>query len=213
MADIPKPGDFFIGLAEFFGSLAPGTVLVALLWRLEILSGFDCEPQNLHGFDGGAIVAALIIGGYLAGNFVSVLGATLDSSYDAVRKLRYPPGSDKAFQKAKALCEAELGESPPMNAYQWARAVLSIEHREGYDEVARLEAASKLFRSMVVVFLVVAVAAAYKSQLNASMAGIAGAVLAFWPYFDRRYKSTETAYRLVIVVRARRAHSAGESSC
>ncbi len=210
MAEVPKPNDFFIGVAEFFGSLAPGTVLVALLWRLGTVPGFSNEPRDLLGFEGAALVAALIIGGYLAGNLASVLGATLDSSYDAVRKLRYPLADDKAFRAARHLCEGELGADAPMNVFQWARAVLAIEHREAFDEVSRLEAASKLFRSMVVVSLGVSVAAAFREQLNASLAAFVAAMLSFWPYVDRRYKSTEAAYRLVIVLRAHRSNRSSE---
>jgi hypothetical protein len=203
VAEIPKPGDFFIGIAEFFGSLAPGTVLVALLWRLGTVPGFSNQPRDLLGFQGAALVAALIVGGYLAGNLVSVLGSTLDRSYDAVRKLRYPLARDKAYQAAKAIRDVELGGDAPMNTFQWARAVLAIEHRDAFDEVIRLEAASKLFRSMVVVSFGVAAAAAFRFQRDQALAGVAAAVLSFWPYVDRRYKSTEAAYRLVIVLRSR----------
>ena len=209
MAELPKPGDFFIGIAEFFGSFAPGTVLVALLWRLGTVPGFSEEPRDLLGFEGAALVAALLVGGYLAGNLVSVLGATLDTSYDAVRKLRYPFARDKAYQAAKRLRDNELAGDEPINVFQWARAVLAIEHRDAFDEVSRLEAASKLFRSMVIVSLVVAVAAALRSQRDAALAAVGGAVLSFWPYVDRRYKSTEAAYRLVIVLRARRPNPNG----
>ena len=127
MAELAKPGDYFIGIAEFFGSLAPGTVLVALLWRLGAVPGFSNQPRDLLGFEGTAILAALIIGGYLAGNVVSVFGAKLDLSYDAVRKRLYPPERDNAYPAAKRLCEDELGDqASAMNAFQWARTVLAI---------------------------------------------------------------------------------------
>jgi hypothetical protein len=208
VADLPKPADFFIGISEFFGSLAPGTVLVAVLWRLGTVPGFSNEPRDLLGFEGAALVAALIIAGYLAGNLASVLGAMLDTSYDSVRKLQHPHAGDKAYQAAKLLRDQDLGADPPMNVFQWARAVLAMEEREAFDEVTRYEAASKLFRTMVVVSLAVSVAAALRSQLDASLAAVGAAVLSCWPYVDRRYKSTETAYRLVIVLQKRRAGNA-----
>lgn len=79
-----------MGIAEFFGSLAPGTVFVTLPWRLEAIPGFNDHPRNLLPFKGAALVVALVVGGYLASNLVSVLRATLDSSYDAVRSSGTP---------------------------------------------------------------------------------------------------------------------------
>ena len=203
MPDLPKPADLFIGIAEFFGSFVPGTVLVALLWRNEVLPGFSAQPRNLLGFSGNAQVAAMLLGGYLVGNLVAVLGATLDTSYDAVRKLRYPLSRDSAYLAAEKLRDMEVGSDPaPMNVFQWARAVLAIEHAGAYDEVARFEAASKLFRAMVVVGITVAIASALQSETHEALIAVGVAVLSYWPYVDRRYKSTEAAYRLVIVLRS-----------
>lgn len=214
---MPKPGDFFIGIAEFFGSLAPGIVLVALLWRLGSIPGFADEGgRNLVGFEGSAVVTALIVAGYLAGHFVSVVGSRLDHLYDPVRKRIYRKSKDWAYRAAKDLWSSELPLVPklpgeeerdderPMNTFQWARAVLAVEQRDAFDDVTRLEAASKLFRSMVVVALIVAAAAAWHSELEVTGLAILGAILSFFPYVDRRYKSTETAYRLVIVLRTPR---------
>lgn len=210
MADLPKPADLFIGIAEFFGSFVPGAVLVALLWRIEVIPGFAEDPRNLLGFSGSAQVASMLLGGYLVGNLVAVLGSSLDTSYDVVRKLRHPLSQDNAYRAAKNHRDREIGSDPaPMNVFQWARAVLAIEHAGAYDEVARLEAASKLFRAMVVVGLTVAVASALKSRTDEALVAAGGAVLSFWPYVDRRYKSTETAYRLVIVLRSRAAAKDG----
>lgn len=204
MPDLPKPADLFIGIADFFGSFVPGTVLVALLWRIEVIPGFSEQPRNLLGFSGNAQVAAMLLGGYLVGNLVAVLGSSLDTSYDALRKLRYPLSRDNAYLTAEKYRDQEVGSNPaPMNVFQWARAVLAIEHAGAYDEVARFEAASKLFRAMVVVGIAVAIASALQSKTDEALIAVGAAVLSFWPYVDRRYKSTEAAYRLVIVLRSR----------
>lgn len=94
-------------------------------------------------------MAATLLGEYLVGNLVAV-GSSLDTNYDAVRKLRYPLSRDNAYLAAAKYRDREVGSDPaPMNVFQWARAVLAIEHAGAYDEVARFKAASKLFRAMV----------------------------------------------------------------
>lgn len=204
MSSLPTPASFFIGIAEFFGSVVPGMVLIALLWRLEVIPGFSDLPRHFIGFEGPAQLAALLAGGYLIGNLVSVIGAPLDTVYDVVRKLRHPLAKDTAYLAADRLRNAEFGSEPaPMNVFQWSRAVLALEHPGAFDEVTRYVAASKLFRSMVVVSIVVAIAAAIQSEILVALLAVSAAVLSFWPYVDRRYKSTETAYRLVIVLRMR----------
>lgn len=87
--------------------------------------------------------------------------------------------------------------------------MLAIEHAGAYDEVARFEAASKLFRAMVVVGITMAIASALQSNIDEALIALGAAVLSYWPYVDRRYKSTEAAYRLVIVLRSRAGAKGG----
>lgn len=197
---MPSPNDFFLGIGDFFGQLVPGAVLVAVLYRLGVIPGVNDSPSTVAGLPHGWSITALIVAAYLVGHFVSVLASSLDSSYDAVRKLRWPLGNDKAYSAAKAVRDKQYPENvDAMNMFQWSKAVLLVHCRDAFDEVARFEATSKLFRTLVLDALIIAVVCAAQGNLDGAMLGVAAAVLSFWPYVDRRYKSTEMAYRHVIV--------------
>ena len=197
---MPSPNDFFLGIGDFFGNLVPGAVLVAVLYRLNVIPGANDSPTTFAGFPHSWSIAALTVAAYLLGHFISVLASSLDSSYDAVRKLRWPPSKDKAYDAAKLVRETKYPEHiGAMNTFQWSKAVLRVNCRDAFDEVARYEATSKLFRTLVLDALIVACVCAARGNLDGAMLGILAAILSFWPYVDRRYKSTETAYRHVIV--------------
>ena len=71
-------------------------------------------------------------------------------------------------------------------------------------EVARLEADSKFFRSLVIVLAILLVATVANNwhQTGVVFPVLLGvfAVLSYWRYTERRYKSTEQAYRYMIVL-------------
>jgi hypothetical protein len=92
----------------------------------------------------------------------------------------------------------------PSNSFQWSRAVLRIRAPAALAEVLRHEADSKFFRSLFVVFILLAAC---------SLARLPGsdrlplpfwftlllAVLSYWRYAERRLKCIEEAYLAVIV--------------
>ena len=215
---VPTPKDFFIGIADFFGSFVPGAVLVGVLHAILIHqpcpAGVVCaEKVEFLGYGPGWTLAAFLTLSYVAGHLVSVLGSVLDSSYDAVRQLRWPTSQDEAFRSASKRRDTELGDDKgAMNTFQWAKCVLAEESQAGTDEIARYESVSKLFRSLVVVGVGAAIAGASKANVGIALAGVLAATLSFFPYVDRRYKSTETAYRFVVSLRAAQDRSTTEGA-
>ena len=131
---------------------------------------------------------------YLLGHIVFLLGSYLDNIYDPIRKLVWPKATDFAYQQADRIKRDRLG----------AKAAKAINHPAGMAEVARLEADSKFFRSLVVV-LVILLAATLANDGHRTgivfpvLLGVF-AVLSYWRYTERRYKSTEQAYRFMIVL-------------
>ena len=143
---------------------------------------------------------------YLLGHIVFLLGSYLDNIYDPIRKLVWPKATDFAYQQADRIKRDRLGAkaAKAINTYQWSRAILTLNHPAGMAEVARLEADSKFFRSLVVV-LVILLAATLANDGHRTgivfpvLLGVF-AVLSYWRYTERRYKSTEQAYRFMIVL-------------
>lgn len=198
-----KPGDYFLGIIEFFGSLVPGVVLVGVLWQLAIIPG--SFGAGFGGYTGSAMWGAFIVAAYIVGQVTSVVSSLLDASYDAIRQIRYPNGKDFAYARAKRLMEKSaeaVGDTAgTVNAFQWAKARLVIAgHDAATAEVHAYEAASKLFRTLVVVAAVISAVCAAQGRTEQMLLAFLAAVICFFPFVDRRYKSTEHAYRLVIAM-------------
>jgi hypothetical protein len=97
-----------------------------------------------------------------------------------------------------------LSASPSVNAFQWAKAQLSLDHPEALASVQRFEADSKFFRSLFVVLCIICPWSAVTHQYPLAMACLPLLVLAFWRYFDERGKATNQAYWYVITLESQR---------
>ena len=198
------PGSFYLGVVDFFSIMLPGGVLA---WFLAgPLQGnvfgtlFPAIPPGTAGW------VIFLFAAYLLGHIVFLLGSYLDNIYDPTRKLVWPKATDFAYQQADRIKRDRLGAeaAKAINTYQWSRAILTLNHPAGMAEVARLEADSKFFRSLVVV-LVILLAATLANDGHRTgivfpvLLGVF-AVLSYWRYTERRYKSTEQAYRFMIVL-------------
>src|SRR5262249_940334 len=88
-----KPGDFFLGVIDFFGILVPGIALLALQGStLAHLAAIPLpSPENWWDWV-PAVVAAYVIGHFLLG-----LGVPLNALAAAV----YPEAKDKYFQEVR----------------------------------------------------------------------------------------------------------------
>lgn len=198
------PGSFYLGVVDFFSIMLPGGVLAYFLsgpYQASVFGTlFPAIPPGTAGW------VIFLFAAYLLGHIVFLLGSYLDNIYDPIRKRVWPKENDFAFQQADRLKRERLGAdaAKAINTYQWARAILTLHHPAGMAEVARLEADSKFFRSLVVV-LIILLAATLANDWHQTGAvfpvllGIA-AVLSYWRYTERRYKSTEQAYRFMIVL-------------
>jgi 8-oxo-dGTP pyrophosphatase MutT (NUDIX family) len=102
--------------------------------------------------------------------------------------------------KARALENPAADKA--VNAFQWCRSVLSLQHPSGLVAVERLEADSKFFRSFVWVslFLVVRYSVLLKFELVLFYGLML--LLALWRYIDERKKASQRAYWLVMALEA-----------
>ena len=148
-----KPSDFFIGVMDFFTVLLPGAIVVGIgmqpisqLLQREAARGH--LPPVVSGAQGWMV---FLVGAYLTGHFLFLLGSFLDSPvYDPLREAAVPPERDRAFANATALRKELLPRTAAgsLNTFQWARAMLQLRAPAALTEVERYEADSKFFRSL-----------------------------------------------------------------
>jgi 8-oxo-dGTP pyrophosphatase MutT (NUDIX family) len=229
-----EPQKFFIGLVDFFSIILPGALLTYFL--REDLGSWILGSHNYGSLNGNAAVAAFLFSSYLLGHFVFLLGSwILDWFYDQVRDatndrqiarlaqggelssalLRKAAGwwlkrdIDKAVSKAeqiKAHYLGPLGAESSINAFQWAKARLTLEAPASIATVQRFEADEKFFRSLVVVLAILIPCSMLTdpAQIGTAVTSVPLLLLALWRYVDQRAKATSQAYWFVITAEGAR---------
>ena len=152
-----KPSEFYVGVLDLFGVLLPGAVAAALLEPRvgdlifgSLISRPSSEPVKW---------AAFLLIAYFLGHLIFLLGWSLDPWYNKLRK-QFDPYDDKsAYQAATSVRDSILTEQErkPLNTFQWARSVLVATCPAAAQDVHRLEADSKFFRSLLVVTILAAI--------------------------------------------------------
>jgi hypothetical protein len=195
-----KPSEFYVGVLDFFAILLPGAILSAIL--LHYYGDKIVEPLiDRCGGDAKAWVAFLTLS-YFIGHLVFLLGSYIDYPYDFFRELFHPYENEIGFQCVKNICDSFVmeGERAMLNPFQWSRSVLVSICPAAAEDVHRLEADSKFFRSALVVCAIVA---AILFENGQSGAGVAALILmgpCFARYYDRRIKSTSQAYIHIVTL-------------
>lgn len=226
-----EPQKFFIGLIDFFSILLPGALLTYLL-KDDLGPHFLGDRYHkLAGTEGWII---FLFSSYLLGHFIFLLGSWLDEYlYDPIRKATYKEqikrlangkqlswrltrmlavglvktDADNAVGQAVRVKEHyldPLNASSAINAFQWCKAKLTLEHPEAMATVQRFEADSKFFRSLLIVLCVLIVLGLVECRPVITLVSMALLVLAFWRYVDQRVKATSQAYWYVITLEGQR---------
>ena len=184
-----KPGDFYMGMSEFLSVLIPGfivTIVLSIYFELIEFRSFGANEW-----------AMLLVAAYIIGHILFALGSYWDDLYDKVR----PQGNDKLLDKISQIRLHNIEQDcSSINKYKWSRAVLSKIHPEGYAEVLRKEADSKLFRSMILPLLMCAVIVSIKLDIWWSLMALGIAFISFWRYREQRFKACKIAYTHIIVL-------------
>ncbi len=127
-------------------------------------------------------------------------------------KVFFKEVSVQALSKASKIKEQYLGPhdtSSAINAFQWCKTRLTLEHPETLITIQRFEADSKFFRSLVIVLCVLILWEASHwptaiSQIVSVILLIVALILAFWRFVDQRVKATNQAYWYIITLEASR---------
>ncbi len=136
-----KPGDFFLGIIDFFGILVPGAFLLFLHRdALTIVTG---------NVDGSAYWVVFFLGSYVLGHFLSSISAELNP----VLKVCWPEKKDQFFKAIKGEVQLPSGVEPTRrNYYYYTYAVVRNESESAITEIDRQAAEYKLLRSLAVIF-------------------------------------------------------------
>jgi hypothetical protein len=195
-----KPGDFFVGILDFFAILVPGAIATAILqprFGHLVLGPLIAQPSS----DAGLWVAFLVFA-YFIGHLIFLLGSYIDGLYNQLRQRLSPYDNESAYQCATRLRDTLIddAERGALNTFQWSRAVLMASCPAAADDVSRLEADSKFFRSLLVVSALAA--AVFASGGHGVEATVALVLMlpCFARYYERRLKSTTQAYIHVVAL-------------
>ena len=195
-----KPGDFFVGVLDFFAILVPGAIATAILqprFGHLVFGALIAHPPS----EAGQWVAFLVFA-YFIGHLIFLLGSYIDGFYNLIRERLSPYDNESAYQCATRLRDRIIhpAERAALNTFQWSRAVLIATCPAAADDVSRLEADSKFFRSLLVVSVLAC--AVFASGGHAVEAGIALLLVVpcFARYYERRLKSTTQAYMHVLTL-------------
>lgn len=197
-----EPSKFYIGVVDFFSIMLPGGIFAYFLYAQIGPRIFGPLLPTIKGEGDGWVI--FLLAAYLLGHIVFLIGSVLDEIvYDPIRKLIWTKKKDTAYAEAQKVKHKYVGdEKGPqiVNTFQWAKAVLVLQHPAGIVEVSRYEADSKFFRSIVVVLLFMSGNAFTQGQSALGWGFIMMVVLSFWRYVERRYKSTQQAYWYVLAL-------------
>ena len=193
-----KPSEFYVGVLDFIAILLPGAIATAIL--IPRYGDLIVGPLILALTNDTAKWVAFIICAYFSGHLIFLLGSYIDSLYNMLRERFNPYGNESAFQCATRIRDSLIGEAErkALNTFQWSRSVLIAICPAAAEDVHRLEADSKFFRSLLVVCALAAVAFFVSGLWLEGLVALALVAPCFARYYERRLKSTTQAYIHVI---------------
>jgi ADP-ribose pyrophosphatase YjhB (NUDIX family) len=228
-----EPKKFFVGVIDFFSILLPGAMLTYFLKDdvgQKLLGEGYSRLDSTEGW-----IAFLLSSYLLGHLIFLLGSALLDDHvYDRIRTATYKeqisrlargeglpwvltrwlsrhlikPVSDQAVRQVVAIKDNRLDPlqaSSAINAFQYSKARLAMEHPEALETVQRFEADSKFFRSLLVVLFVLLLWGLIVSRPWVAVASVPLLVLAFWRYVDQRVKATNQAYWYIITLESQQS--------
>ncbi|MDH3890158.1 MAG: hypothetical protein OEV49_03670 [candidate division Zixibacteria bacterium] len=165
-----KPGDFFIGVIDFFSVILPGAILTIYLLYISEYPG----PEIIMLKNGDSLNwLTLGLASYFLGHLLFALSSHLDWFYDRYYVRNRPSGKyllncaesykidDFAKEQRAPLSPAETRETSKnrhkriTNLFKWASVNIAINEPASASEVNRLQADSKFFRSVAGLIILV----------------------------------------------------------
>ena len=204
-----KPGDFLLGVQDFFAVILPGVIATWLVSNYLPADLGDALKLNTGAEGNGAgRWAIFLFSSYTLGHFVFMLGSRLDETYDRWRKRTKPTGSDLTYQAAHKLRESLTPSlrGAQFSTLKWAKAYIQLHSPGAYGEIERIEANSKFFRGLIVI--AIALTAHFilrKHNFGLAAASFVLGALSVDRFFDQRWKLTELSYATAVILNAKKA--------
>ena len=166
-----KPGDFFIGVENFFAILVPGVFATFLLQRLynnelQILLNTTVSSETIGGI-------AFLLVSYGVGHLVSAVGALLDELFfDYLYDFRFgrrDKAADDVSHEVEEILRKRFNsqdndqlvrqDQSPLKYFKnikvlkWAAIIVNLDRPEAGNDLARIKADVKFLRNLVPVIL------------------------------------------------------------
>ena len=203
-----KPGEFFVGIVDFFAILMPGALLAYATKDFAKQHIFGPILPPIQGDVQGWV--AFILAAYLLGHFIFLSGAVLDKYlYDPYRKRHLRENHDRLYKRARLLKRRALREqrkADVLNTFKWARTNVQLFQPAAAVEIHRLEADSKFFRSLVVLLFLLLLFLSWNGTFWATAISLGLMLLSFVRYADQRYKSTQLAYTCLLAMEQQKSN-------
>ncbi len=179
-----------------------GATALLLAWQVltlqsqiqNIIPNWESEWQVGLAFLGGA---------YFVGYLLFFAGSKLDDWIYDRYKSRFGFGdNDPLLEKVRTLKIAEIGfdDRKILNHYKWSVGKLLAKFPAVFAVVERHQAASKFFRSMVVVMFTAAIIFGWQTQWGLSVLCAFTMLMSLFIYMEQRKKATTAVYEYVIIV-------------
>lgn len=195
-----KPSEFYVGVIDLFAILLPGAIATAILEPYVgsmIFGELMLEPKGA-----GAMWVTFIAVSYFLGHLIFLVGSYLDPIYNLIREKRNPYDNESAYQCATSVRDKLVNENErrALNTFQWSRSVLLSCFPTAAQDVHRLEADSKFFRSLLVVCLFSGLVLTIHGKLIGAVVAFILILPCFARYYERRLKSTTQAYIHIVTL-------------
>jgi len=192
-----KPTDYFVGMIDFFSVFLPGGMFTFVTYSKYKSFFFGVVP-----LEGSQVWIGFLFFSYLLGHIIYMIGARLDPLYEKHRRSRNPYTNELAFQRASDIKHKFLSgnESGSVNTFQWSTSVLTTSYPDAMNEINRLVADQKFFRSLVVAVPLISLILIFNSDNLQAVVFFALIIPCYIRYYERRLKSTKRAYQYVIML-------------
>jgi hypothetical protein len=186
-----------LSILEIFSVLFPGGAMLLLCWQVrEIQAAMRVLLPDM-GSEWQVSIAFLGVA-YFLGYVLFYVSSFLDTAvYDRFKEKRTAL-IDRVIEHKKKAFGYDSKEE--INAFKWSCAVLLAQQPAMYAAVERFMAASKFFRSMVVVLFLAALLWLIQGKYIIALIAIVFVVISLLNYIRQRDKAVTAAYEYVIKI-------------
>ncbi|MBC8403778.1 MAG: hypothetical protein H8E15_01025 [Planctomycetes bacterium] len=184
-----KISDFSLGITEFLAVLVPGLLTTSVLMA-------EMSGSRLVMVEDALDLTLVLIVSYIIGQFLFAIGSKWDWLYDLFKSNKNDAYLD-VITEIRSKHQSQF-ECRDINRYQWCRTLLMTQFPAAFLDVARKEADSKLFRSLLFPLIIAMLYLGNNHEEGMAVLCLIMIALAYWRYRGQRMKSCRTAYVHVI---------------